>query len=480
MKVLVGQFMTESNAHIPYKNDITAYDIAFGSEAINKMQIRDVFDKNDIDIIPSIYANAGASGVIKKNAFLYIESCIIDVVKEHLDEIDGIYLMLHGASEVEGIGSGDHHILASIREITGEYMPIAIACDPHGNLCQRYVEQSTIIRSYRESPHTDQEATWKKVAEMLCELLKNRQQIKPVYRKLPLILGGEQSVSSDEPVFSINRYLDTLEQDEKIRSCSWHVGYIRHDTDKAGCGIVVIPTSKDDQEYAEIKADELANFVWNKRHEFHYTGRTAKPKEALEMVLNTNEKNAVLTDSGDNMTSGATGWNTYVLRQVLNLHKIKKSFLFAPICDPHAYRQLCNLNEGEEVEINIGVGYDELSEPVHTTIVIKKHKEICEFIGEEKDKVMGRCVLVSIKDTPIDIIISDTNSSITNEKQFKYMDVDWTSYDITVLKQGYIFPDFKEKAGFYVMSLTDGATPQNTASIPFKRILRPMYPIDEI
>ena len=58
--------------------------------------------------------------------------------------------------------------------------------------------------------------------------------------------------------------------------------------------------------------------------------------------------------------------------------------------------------------------------------------------------------------------------------------MDWNDYDITVVKQGYIFPELKEAAAFYVMSLTDGATPQNTAAIPFKRILRPMYPIDEI
>ena len=48
------------------------------------------------------------------------------------------------------------------------------------------------------------------------------------------------------------------------------------------------------------------------------------------------------------------------------------------------------------------------------------------------------------------------------------------------MKQGYIFPDFKAEAQFYVMSLTDGATPQDTKHIPFKLIQRPMYPIDEI
>ena len=86
-----------------------------------------------------------------------------------------------------------------------------MACDPHGNLKQDYVESIQILRSYRQSPHTDKEETYEKVTSLLCELLKHRQAIHAVYRKLPLILGGEQSVSSDEPVHSINRYMDELE-----------------------------------------------------------------------------------------------------------------------------------------------------------------------------------------------------------------------------------------------------------------------------
>ena len=64
--------------------------------------------------------------------------------------------------------------------------------------------------------------------------------------------------------------------------------------------------------------------------------------------------------------------------------------------------------------------------------------------------------------------------------RLRRLGIEWTDYDVTVVKQGYIFPDFKAQAQFYVMSLTDGATPQDTASIPFKRIMRPMYPIDQI
>ena len=211
---------------MPLKNDITNYVITVGEDCIYKMQVEDIFADAGIEVIPSIYATAGASGVIQKETFDYIEACFLRAVREHQAELDGIYLHLHGASEVEEIGSGERHILAAIRQIVGPHLPIAICCDPHGNLCREYVESTQIIRSYRESPHTDSLDTMCKVASMLCELVKAWENIHAVYRKLPLILGGEQSVSTDEPVKSINQYMDELEKDPRIRSASWHVDYI--------------------------------------------------------------------------------------------------------------------------------------------------------------------------------------------------------------------------------------------------------------
>ena len=55
-------------------------------------------------------------------------------------------------------------------------------------------------------------------------------------------------------------------------------------------------------------------------------------------------------------------------------------------------------------------------------------------------------------------------------------DIDGTLIDHTEN----IFPELKAAAQGYVMSLTEGATPQDTKNIPFKQIQRPMYPIDEI
>ena len=110
MKVFVGEFVTESNANIPTTCTLKQYDIGFGEDCIQKMGIRDVFERNDVTLIPSIYANAGASGVVEKEAFTYIAHAFIDTLKKNLHEIDGIFLMLHGACEVEELGSGDHYL----------------------------------------------------------------------------------------------------------------------------------------------------------------------------------------------------------------------------------------------------------------------------------------------------------------------------------------------------------------------------------
>ena len=480
MKVFVGLFNAECNANMPVKSDLSTFDLAFGDQAVEKLYIKEIFDQAGAEILSAVYANAGATGIVEKDAFEAIENSFLTAIRKHLHELDGIYLHLHGASYVEEIGSGDHHLLKAIRALTGPYLPIAVSCDPHGNLTRDYVESIQILRSFRQSPHTDSVDTYRKVSGMLCQFIQNRQSIHAVYRKLPLILGGEQSVSADEPVLSINRYLDELEQDPRILSASWHVGYLRHDCPEAGCGIVVVPQTEADQAYAETVADQLAEYVWQRRHEFHYTGLTAEPEAALRMALDFEGKPAVITDSGDNMTSGAAGWNTSILRQCLALPDLKKTFLFAPIVDPQAFARLKEQAVGQTVAIELGTGRDALSESVSLNVTLRQFNQICKFTNGVYEREMTECALVHIEGTPIDVLISNLSYAVINKHQLEHLGLDWRQYDVTVLKQGYIFPDFKAEAQFYVMSLTGGATPQDTKHIPFKLIQRPMYPIDEI
>ena len=99
-----------------------------------------------------------------------------------------------------------------------------------------------------------------------CRLLKNRQNIHAVYSKVPIIIGGEQSVSTDEPIRTFNRILNKYEEDERLLSVSWHVGYLRHDCDCAGSGIVAVPSREEYLSYAQKCADELRDIIFEMRH----------------------------------------------------------------------------------------------------------------------------------------------------------------------------------------------------------------------
>lgn len=119
MKVMIGTLYAECNDQIPTRARLENFDLARGEACIDKMKIRSVFEQAQITLIPALYADGGSTGVIERPAYDYIESQMLQTLKTHLHELDGIYLFLHGASEVEGMGSGEHRLLKKIRELTG-------------------------------------------------------------------------------------------------------------------------------------------------------------------------------------------------------------------------------------------------------------------------------------------------------------------------------------------------------------------------
>ena len=92
----------------------------------------------------------------------------------------------------------------------------------------------------------------------------------------------------------------------------------------------------------------------------------------------------------------------------------------------------------------------------------------------------GGCATVSVEGLPIDVIVTDTNHPFVERHQTLAAGVDWMDYDVVIVKTGYAFPEPTQQGALCVMSLTDGATLQDTRRLPFKRIMRPMFPIDDI
>lgn len=482
MKVLIGHFNSESNEWSYQKMAYENFDFKHEEECVDVMNVRDIFENQGIEVVPSLYANGHPGGLIKKDAFDFILERFTTKVKEHLAEIDGIYLYLHGASKVMDLegDSAEHNILFEIRKITGPYMPIAICMDPHGNLSQDFANNATIIRTYRHSPHTDAVETRRQVAGMLADLLQNRRKMTPVYRKIPIMIGGERSVSTDEPVASINRYLNEIESDPRILSASFHVGYLEHDGDKCGCSVIVVPNDDKYTAYANEMADKLYDFILARRFHFHYHGIVDYPNEALDRALQYDGRPVFLTDSGDNCGAGGDGYSNYILRQLMEKDDYHdKNILIAGVVDKHSYYQLYDKKVGDRVDFHFGMGLDELNKSIHLTGEIVARGMVNNRI--EINSHMAEAITVKIDGKPISLVVEGESMSYTDLHQFKDSNLNVNDYDLFIVKQGYISPDFKDISPFCIMSLTNGPTDQEMEQIrSYKRIMRPMFPYDEL
>lgn len=480
MKVLVARFSSESNEHSRSLMTFDKFIFGFGEDCINSMYTRDIFENAGIELIPSIAAIGHPHGPVTKDAYDFILARLLHDVEEHLHEIDGIFLFLHGASKVIGLegGSAEHAFLREIRKLTGPYLPIALVMDPHGNLSSELVNNVNILRCYRESPHTDVKETYRFVAEKFVDLLYHRRNIKPAYVKVPIIVGGEKSESHEEPIRSINRLCDEIEESDRIMSASFHIGYLRHDGDKLGCSAVVVPNSEADQAYAQEMADKLCKFAFSKRHEFQFHGNVAEPDDAIEQAVAFKGSPVFITDSGDNVGSGADGFNTFILHQVLNLKDTNgKQFLFSGIVDKQAYQYLYHKNIGDHVSFTLGANLDEFCKSVQVEGTITG-KGIADKLYEDH-KDIGTAITVKFDHAPISVIVEYDAIQYLDIEQYAYSGLSIEDYDVIIAKQGYVSDDFKKYGKLCIMSLTQGPTYQRSENLVFKRIMRPMFPYDD-
>lgn len=480
MKVVVGHFSSESNEHSRSLMTFDKFVFKFGEEMINSMYVRDIFEEAGITLIPSIYARGHPHGLVTFDAFTFILSRFKQAIEEELHEIDGIFLFLHGASKVIGLqgGSAEHQIIKEIRRIVGPYMPIALVMDPHGNLSSTLVSQVNILRCYRQSPHTDIAETYRFVARKFIHLLKERRDIHPIYYKVPILIGGEKSVSSDEPMHSINALCDAAEDTGRIMSASFHIGYLRHDGDKLGCGVVVVGNRAKDQAYAVQWAKKIRAFAYAKRHEFHYHGNVEECDVALEKVVAFPQSPCFLTDSGDNVGSGADGYNTFVLQQVLQLKNWNnKTFLFAGIVDKEAYSYLYHKCIHDHVDFYVGCDIDAMSRPIHIKGEIVARGVVNQLYNDKKD--IGSAITVKLENAPVSVVVEYDAIQYIDMDQFKCSGLKIDDYDIIIVKEGYISDDYEKYGKYCVMSLTQGPTYQKSENLVFHQIYRPMFPYDD-
>lgn len=458
MKIICASFQCESNSRAklyPTEND---FEYFAGDDIFRKLVVKDAFQNAGFEVIPAIYAVALPSAVMKRELYLYYAEQILNTVRANPDA-SGIYIFFHGSMEVEKIGSGELYLLKEIRKIVSPDCVIALTMDAHANITDELGDYANITCGFKTVPHTDQEESQLRAAYALIRAIQNN--VKPCLyvQRVPFLLKNDTVLTGEEPLKSIIHETVELEKQDDIFSANVFLGHCWVDAPNTSASTVVC--AKDKETAAQL-AKTLANKLWATRYAYRFKIEADEPERCIELALEGKEERIFITDSGDNTTAGAEGESTEILEMFLKKN-VQKNVCIAGITDAELVRDYWNIEDGTSVFLHkFGV-----------LAIVKCHGEILGW-GKE---LIGRSLCFTIGN--LDVVFTEKRSAFIEKRNFDVANVDLLTYQIVVVKLGYLFTELKPYANREIFALSDGASCVELKKLNLDNIVRPMYPLDD-
>lgn len=442
MKILVGAFQCESNTFSAAKAGKESFYILHGEEARRKLFASHLFEEAGYEVVPLVYAVSLPSGMVTRECFDEVLADFRREAAKHPDAV-GIYLYLHGAMYVEGLGSGEEWTVKELRRTVGDKIPITLAQDFHANVSDGLVPLVQGIAGYRTAPHTDYDDTERRAAVALMRILRSTPSL-PHSPTSPLphffrirVQFADAAQTSVEPYVTVLKMIRELDADPRVVTASVFNGQPWVDAPFMSASVVVYSSADHDEIHAKAKA--IADYFDAHKTDLRFGVPAVAPENVADAVR-TMPKPVFVSDSGDNTTAGAAGESDFLFRF---LKGTGLRTLFASLYDPDAIAKYANK-------------------------AVKRGK-ILGFVGEES----GEGVIV--RDGDIDIVYSNVRTSFTMKEHFAAMGVNATDYDVVVVKQGYLWPGAAELAASQVFCMTPGTATNDFSTLPFKNLAGDYY-----
>lgn len=469
MNIVAGSIQHESNSFCPKLAAYEDFDISYGDNILDKIALFRYFRQKGISVYPTLYANSVPSGTVGRKCF---ERLLDDMLGRFPSEdtIDGVWLRLHGAMEVEDIGSGDTAIVAAVRREVGPRVPIAVALDFHANNTDEIAQDANIICGYRTAPHTDMEETQLRTARHLINSIQRRELPRTVIIRVPVIITGDKVITTQEPMHSIIEKTVRLEEEEGILDASVFNGQPWVDAENNGASVAVVAQSEEYYNRAMEHACSLARMLWNARSQYRFQVDARDAGEAISLAMKEDKGPVFITDSGDNTTAGAPGNNAFLLKQMIQAGV--RCSLVAGITDPDAIMKCRMLKKGDPVSLSLGGTTDPLAESVRVDAVFCHRARMLGWDGEDA----GNAVVLKVPG--IDIMVTEEPCAVVSPQIIESGGVHPSDYHIIAIKMGYLWPELSEIAAKSILALTPGVSCEAVERMTFKRIHRPSWPMD--
>ncbi len=477
-RVLVGGMHHESNTFNPILAGRDDIRVLRGQEIFAQIGEGSIYGSISTlqaagyEVVPTLIARAVPNGEWERPYYEQLREELLEGIR-NAGHLDAICLSLHGSMRVQGIGEAEGDILQAVRALCPD-IPLFSSLDMHATVTQRMISYADGFIGYKCAPHTDTFETGQHAARMVIDVLERNVQAKMAVCRVPMLIAGEQSETSVEPMLSLMKTLRELEKQPKIMALSYLLGFPWADCEENG--VVALVVTEDDQELADSTASMLARLFWDTREKFGFYNETHDPAKALSICLAQARDTfpVVISDSGDNPTAGSSGDVTNFLHMILandEASSLQPPLLYQCFYDPKLVQKAIQAGEYATIEADLGAYFDtEKSKPIHTEMIVKSI--VLNWEGAPGTNM----VLVHMGG--VDVVVTSRHVGAYDPNMMRALGVVPEKRKIIVVKLGYLEPEIRAISRYSVMALTNGSSNEVLADLPYEHIDRPVFPLD--
>lgn len=502
-RIAIGSFMLESNAHSPVSTrDEFAQNVLIEPEHLladlasahpkspgclagfyDEMQRLGAWTP-----IPMIAAAVGASGPIDQPWFDVIVTSMVASLRQAIAQgpLDAVFLSLHGAAIATVEADPDGVLVAAVRAVVGDAVPILATLDLHGNVSSAMVKHADYLSAYLTNPHVDTHERGAECARALRDALASGQRWHRAFVKLPFIppsvtQNTERKPGANTPYGDIIHFGQSLIDDD-VKNVSVLSGFTLGDTPKAGMSVIV---SAHTREGARTAAKTVATRAWADRARYvpKLTSLADATRMALEVGRDAGKPPLLFADVADNAGGGGRANTVWILKA---FHEAGVTgCTLAIFYDPALAAEAHRLGVGASFHAVFNRDETHLLSGKFSAEVTVAQLHDGEFIGRRGIAAghaisLGPCARLVVGG--IQVIVVSVRQQAKDPVFMEALGVDIAAQRSLIIKsRGHFrawadefFPDER-----IIEVDVPGLTTPVLKNVPYEHIPRPLYPLDD-
>lgn len=473
-RIAIAGLAIESSTFSPALTNEEAFHAKYGADVFSSYPFLSVDSplRNQAKWIPTLIGKSLPGGAVTREAYESLVNKTLDSLKKN-GPYDGLYFDIHGAMSVVGLDDPEGDFITRIRKVVGKEPIISTSMDLHGNVSLRLAQNTDLITCYRMAPHEDAMETKQRAVENLLNRIESGKG-KPAYKayiSIPVLLPGEKTSTRIEPAKSVYQAVAPAAAQKGIIDAAIWIGYAWADEPR---NHAVVMVTGDDKEKVTQTAEQLARRFWDARAGYSFVAPTGTLSECLDKAIASKNLPFFISDSGDNPTAGGAGDVTWTLKEILARPEFKQkdgpSLIYASIPGPEFVKNAIAAGVGAHAEGYAGAKVDSRYAP---PVKISGIVESIQYGDKDAE------VEVAVRVGSVHVIVTQKRKPYHREIDFTRLGLNPRKTAIVVVKIGYLEPQLYAMKADWLLALTPGGVDQRLEHLGYKRIERPMFPLDK-